>query len=136
MHQRHRTMNLHARQAAQPGDPLFSQRFDGVAAAISPIAAKSGCSLGDCFANSHSDSGSKKHFIRIADHALPAEIANAVHNLRGTCAAVSQIAAVKDQVGRGLPQIRQNGLKRGSVAVDVGNDCDAHHVPRAVNGSG
>jgi len=47
--------------------------------------------------------GHEKHFIRIANHALPAEIANAIHNLHGTCSSVSQIAAVEDQVGRGLP---------------------------------
>src|ERR1017187_8435128 len=40
---------------------------------------------------------------------------------------VSQIAAVEDQVGRGLPQIRQDCLKRAEVAVDVGYDGDAHH---------
>ena len=72
--------------------------------------------------------GPEKHFIRIANHALPAEIANAVHNLHGTRSAVSQIAAVEDQVGRSLPQIRQDCLKGGSVAVDVGYDCDAHQI--------
>src|ERR1017187_6329682 len=29
VHERHRTMHLNARQAAQPGEPLFSQRFTG-----------------------------------------------------------------------------------------------------------
>src|ERR1022692_3821645 len=127
-----------------------------VATAISSIAAKRGWSLGDWLANSRSDSGpksissvlpttpcqprsrmkcflapsrcgAKKHFIRIADHTLPAEIANAIHNLHGTCSGVGQIAAVEDQVGRGLPQIRQDCLERGKVAVDVGDDGDAHH---------
>jgi hypothetical protein len=40
--------------------------------------------------------------------------------------AVRQIAAVEDYVGRGLPEIRQDRLKRGAVAVDVGYDSDAH----------
>src|SRR6202011_1552292 len=71
--------------------------------------------------------GPEKHFIRIAHHAVPAEIANLVHNLHGTRSAVSQIAAVEDHVGSGLPQIRQDCLKRGSVAVDVGYDRDAHY---------
>ena len=34
----------------------------------------------------------------------------------------------KNQVGRGLPQIRQDGLKRGPVAVDVGYNRKAHQV--------
>jgi uncharacterized protein involved in exopolysaccharide biosynthesis len=57
--------------------------------------------------------GPEKHFIGIANHALPAEIANPIHDLRGTRSTVRQIAAVKDQVGRSLPQIRQDGLERG-----------------------
>jgi len=28
--------------------------------------------------------GPRMHFIRIAKHALPAEIANAIHNIHGT----------------------------------------------------
>jgi hypothetical protein len=71
--------------------------------------------------------GPEKHFIRIANHAWPAVIANAIYNLRGICSSVRQIAAMENQVGRCLPQVRQDCLKRGSVAVDVGYDCDAHH---------
>jgi hypothetical protein len=44
-----------------------------------------------------------------------------------------QIAAVEDQVGRGLAQIREDCVKRGSIAVDVGHDCDAHHSSPAAN---
>jgi hypothetical protein len=66
------------------------------------------------------------HFIRIAKHTLPAEIANTIHDLCWTCPSVSQVAAMEDQVWRGLLQIGQDCLKRGSVAVDVGYNCDAH----------
>jgi hypothetical protein len=69
--------------------------------------------------------GPENGFIRIADHALPPEVANLVHNLHGTCSAISQIAAVEDQVGSSLLQVRQDSLKRGPVAVDVGYDSDA-----------
>ena len=129
MHQRHRTMNLHARQAAQPGEPLFSQRFTGRRGHLLDRGEK-GLQLRRLARKLRQRLGPEKHFIRIADHALPAEIANAIHNLGGTRSAVSQIAAVEDQVGRGLPQIRQDCLKRGSVAVDVGYDCDAHSLRR------
>src|SRR5271157_394758 len=73
--------------------------------------------------------GSEKHLVRIANYPAPAEIADPVHNFHGTCTGVGQIAAVEDQVRSGLPQIRQDRLKRGSVAVDVGRDCDAHRNP-------
>src|ERR1700722_6248013 len=76
MHQRKRTMNLNAWQAAQPGEPLFSQH-------------SAGCHR-HLFENDQERSqlrclsrkllqrfGRRKHFIGIADHALPAEIANA-----------------------------------------------------------
>ena len=66
------------------------------------------------------------HFIRMAKHTVPTEIAYTIHDICGTCPSVSQVAALEDQVGRSLPQIGQDCLKRGSVAVDVGYDCDAH----------
>ena len=71
--------------------------------------------------------GVGKHFIGIARYSLPAEVANAIDNLRRTGSGVSQVAAMEDQVGRSLLQIREDCLKRGSVAVDVGDDRDAHH---------
>jgi len=73
--------------------------------------------------------GPKEHFVGISNHALPAEIANLIHNLRGTRTPISQIPAVKNQIGRRLPQIRQDRLKRRSIAVDVRYDCDAHISP-------
>ncbi len=39
-----------------------------------------------------------------------------------------QVAAMENQVGRGLAQIRQDCLEGGAVAVDIGNDGDAHAV--------
>jgi hypothetical protein len=70
--------------------------------------------------------GPEKHLIRIANHSRPSEIANAVHNFHRTGTAVRQIAAVQNQVGCGLSQIRQDRLKGSSIAVYVGDDCDAH----------
>jgi len=57
--------------------------------------------------------GHGQRFLAIANDAWPAEIANVVHNLNGTISVVGQIAAVQNQVGRGLPQVRQNSLERG-----------------------
>ena len=124
VHKRHRTMNLHARQGAQPGEPLFSQRGAGRHGHLFDRGKKR-LQLGRLFRKLLQRRGPEEHFIRIANHALPAKIANLIHNSQGTGSAVSQIAAVEDQVGRGLPQIRQDCLKRGSVAVDVGYDGDA-----------
>jgi hypothetical protein len=79
--------------------------------------------------------GAEKHFIRIANHAGPAEIAHAIHYLRGTGSAVSQIAAVEYQVGSSLPQIREDCFKGGPIAVNIGYDCDAHKGSRVATGT-
>ena len=118
-------MNLDARQAAQPGEPLFAQRRTSRRRHLLDHG-EEGLQLGRLLRKLPQGLGAKKHFIGVANHALPAEVANAIHNVLGTCAGVGQIAAVKDQIGRGLPQIRQDRLKRGAVAVDVGYDGDAH----------
>jgi hypothetical protein len=47
----------------------------------------------------------KEHFIGIPKHTLPTQIANAVYDLHGTGSTVSQIATVKNEVGRSLSQI-------------------------------
>jgi len=120
LHQRHRTMNLHARQPAQLGEPVFSQRCAGRRRHLLDRREK-GQQLGRLLRKLLQGLGAKS-ISSVAHHALPAEIANAIHNLHGTCSAVRQIAAVEDQVGRGLPQIRHDRLKRGAVAVDVGYD--------------
>ena len=39
---------------------------------------------------------------------------------------ICEIAAVENQVGRGLMQIRQDGFERSSIPADVRQDCDAH----------
>ena len=70
--------------------------------------------------------GRDQHFIRIAGHAWPAEIANTINNFHRACSAVGQIAAVEDQIGRGLPQVREHGLKCREVAVNVRYDCQPH----------
>lgn len=126
MHERHRTMNLDSRQAAQPCESLFAKGFAGCRSHL-PDRCPHGLQLGHLIRKLHQRLGHPKHFIRIANHALPTEIANAIHNFGGTCSTVRQVAAVEDQVGRGLSQIRQDCLKRGSVSVDVRHDCDAHH---------
>ena len=43
--------------------------------------------------------GPKKHFIRVAHHTLPAEIANAIDNLHGARTGICEITAVENQIG-------------------------------------
>src|SRR5450759_1229280 len=120
-------MSLRARQAAQPCEPLFSQRFTGHRRHLPDHGPKS-MQLGRLTGKLLERPRHGEHVVRIAGHAWPAEIANAVHDLHGTGTSVSQIAAVEDQVGRSLAQIRQDRFKRGSIAVDVGYDGDAHLI--------
>src|SRR5260370_29928681 len=107
-------MNLNARQATQPGDPFFSERGAGRNPHLLNRC-KKWLQLGRLLGKFRQRLGAEKHFVRIANHALPAEVANVIHNLRGTCSSVREIAAMEDQVGSGLTQIRQDCLKRGSV---------------------
>jgi hypothetical protein len=70
--------------------------------------------------------GPEKHFISVAHHTLPAEIANAIDNFYGTRTGVCEIPSVENQVGRGLLQIRPDCLKRRLISMDIGQDCDTH----------
>ncbi len=126
-------MNPDARQRTQPGEPLFSQRFTGGRRHL-PDGGPQGLQFGRLTGKFLERPGCGKHFVRIANHAWPAEIANLVHNLHVAGTSVRQIAAVKDQVRGGLPQILQNCLKGSPVAVDIGYHCDAH-LPRPLIGS-
>ena len=108
---------------------LSSPSISRVAAAISADCGEHRLQFGQLAGKLRQRLGPEKHFIRIANHARPSEIAHPIHNLHRTGTAVRQIAAVQNQVGRGLPQIRQDCLKRGSIAVYVGDDCDAHALP-------
>ena len=83
MHQRYRAMNLNAWQAAQPAEPLFSQGFTGHRGHLPDRGPKS-FELGRLAFKLLERLGHGMHFIRIANHALPAESANLVHNLHGT----------------------------------------------------
>jgi hypothetical protein len=124
--QRHGLLNLNARQTAQPFDSLFAQQGASCVSHLANRGPKRGRSqrLARKFLQRL---GPEKHFIRVTDHALPAEIANAVDNLDGARTGVREITAVENQVGRGLLEIGQDCLECGSVSVDVGEDCDAHH---------
>jgi|SRR5579872_5137319 len=126
MHQRHATMPLRRWQASQPGEPRFSQRLTGRVRHL-PDRSEKGFEVWRLLSKLPERLRPEKHFIRIAHHALLAEIANPVHNFHRTGSSISQIAAVQDQVGRGLPKIRQNRLKSGPVAMDVGDDGDTHY---------
>jgi hypothetical protein len=109
-------MNLALRQTAQPVKSLFANGF-----------ARCGRHLGDHGEPELREAiGRNQHFVRIAKDARPSQVPNAIHNLGGAGSGVSQIATVEDQVGREFPQIREDGLKCGSVAVDVGYDRDPH----------
>lgn len=124
VHQRHGTVDLTLREDAQPFEPFVSQRFTGPRRHI-PDGVQNRLRPGRLTRKLVQRLGPSEHFIRIASHALPAEIADAIHNLRGICSPIGQIAAMEDQVGGGLAQICQYGFKRGSIAVDVGHDSNA-----------
>jgi hypothetical protein len=64
--------------------------------------------------------GPEKHFVRVADHTLPAEIAKAIDNLHGIRTPECEITAVQNQVGSGFAQIRQDCFKRRSIPMYVG----------------
>ena len=108
-------MSLNHGQTAEPGEPRFSQRFS-----------RRRGDLLDGGERRYQRSGVEEHFIHIAQHAGPSMIANLIHNLRGTGASVRQVAAVRNQVRSHTPQVRQYGLKCGSVSVNVGYHCNAH----------
>ena len=127
MHERHRRANLSTRQAAQPDQPVFPEGFPSCGRHLC-YHGEQGLQLGRLLRERAERIGRRKHFVCVANYTLPSKIANAIHNFRGTGPSVRQIAAVEDQIGRSLPQVRQNGLKRGSVAVDVGYHCNPHRV--------
>ena len=125
MNKRHRTMRLNARQTVQPGEAFFSQSFTGCSRHLFDRG-KHRLQVRGLIGKRFQRFRHKKHFIRISNDALPAEFTNAIDDFCGARAAVGQIATVKDQVGRGLPQIRKHRLKCGPVAVDVTYNCDPH----------
>ena len=119
-------MRLHARQGTQPFEPLLSECVAGSRRHLRDRGPQ-GLQMRRLRRKLRQRFRSKQHFIRIAQHARPAQIADAIHDLHRSRAAVGQIATVENQVGRSLPQIRQDRLERGQVAVDVGYDGDARH---------
>jgi hypothetical protein len=69
-----------------------------------------------------------EHFIAVAHYTLPTEIADStdsIDDLNRAVAAISQAAAVKDQVGCDLMKIRQYSLKGAEISVDIRQDRDA-----------
>jgi hypothetical protein len=60
-----------------------------------------------------------KHFIHIPSDPGPTQGANLIDDLGRVSATGSQVAAVDNQVGRGVPQIRKNCLERAPVAVNI-----------------
>ena len=65
---------------------------------------------------------SGKDLVRVSEHALPAEVAELVHDFGRTGSAVGQIAAVKRHIGSHIPNILQNRFETPFVPVDVGQD--------------
>jgi len=123
MDQRQRIVNLHAWQAAHPGDPFFPEEF---ASEIRHFTDRrpdrcGGRGLAGEFAERVR---SGKDLVRVSEHALPAEVTDLVHDFGWTGPAVGQIAAVKDQIGSYIPKILQNRFESRSISVDVGQDRD------------
>ena len=82
VHQRDRSFNLNARQSAQPCNSLFSQHGASRRRHLTDRHPKGGRRR-RLARKLFQRLGPEKHFIRIADHTLPAEIANAIDNLHG-----------------------------------------------------
>ena len=66
--------------------------------------------------------------VHVADHAGPAQLADAVHALRRTWPVERQVATVHDQVGTHPLQVREHGLEGHQVAMYVGDDRDLHRT--------
>ncbi len=82
MDKRYWTVNLSERQASQPCDSFFSQRLTGGRRHLPKYGPK-GLQLGRLSRKFIERLGCRKHLIRVACYALPAEIANVIHDLPG-----------------------------------------------------
>ncbi len=70
--------------------------------------------------------GAAQHFVAVAHHAGPSEGADLVDDLNGAGTSIGEVAGVEDKVGSGRAKVRQHGFEGGEVAVNVGEDGDAH----------
>jgi hypothetical protein len=119
MYQRQWALNLNMRQRAEPGDSLFSQHGTGPGGCLANRCPKGRwcrrltCKLLQRY-------GSKQHFIRVARHAAPSQVAYAIDNVRRARACIREITAVENQVGRGLFQILQDRFESRSIPMNVG----------------
>ena len=67
-----------------------------------------------------------QHLVGVALNARPASFAHTVEHLDGAVAAGNQVAALDDEVGSNLLEVRNHRFQRGEIAVNVGNDGEAH----------
>jgi hypothetical protein len=98
-------MNLNVRQAAKPRKPLAAERFTGGNRHLLNRS-KQGLQLRRLIPKLFPRLRPEKHFIGIANHALPAEFANAIYYLYRARSAVGQMATVNNHIRGGLPQVR------------------------------
>ena len=69
-----------------------------------------------------------KHLIGIPSDPGPPERAYLIDDVRWLRSAVSQIAAMENEVRRNLPQVGENCLEGASIAVNIRYDCDSHLI--------
>ena len=127
MHQRDRPWHLYPWKLAQPCQPLFSQRFAARGCHLFDNGPKR-LQLRDSRGKFRQRFRPRQHFVSIAQHPLPAKIANSINDLPWTRPSVRQIPAMQNQIRRALPQIRQHSLERRPVAMNIGYDRDAHQT--------
>ena len=102
----------------------FPPSSSRVKSEISRIAVQIDAGPVDRPANSPSESGLVKISSVFPSTPMPAEITDLVHDFGRTGPAVGQIAAVKHQIGRHIPEVLQNRFERRSISVDIGQDRD------------
>ena len=65
-------------------------------------------------------------FVGVAENAGPAKVANVIDDFGGTRPRVGEISAMEHQIGRCLAEVGEHCIESGSIAVYIGDDCNAH----------
>jgi hypothetical protein len=69
---------------------------------------------------------SPEEFVGVADHARPAELADAIDHLGRLAAAQCEVASMQDALNAAPLEVGGHRVERGEVAMDVGDDRQAH----------
>ena len=125
MHECQRSVNLSHGQDGKPVEPLAAQfvprdgrhLFDDGGHRLH--GRRAGRKVGERLR-------SKQHFVGVPQDARPTEIANPIDNFARARSPLRQVAAVENQVGGHLLQVSQHSLEGRPVAMNIGDDGNAH----------